>query len=199
MPAPAADRRVSWVSGNADPARVSALGTWGGGAAGIRRREARLTLRYEIREIEPEDLPAAAEIYRDSIRRAGREYYTAVQVDAWSSFADDEARFATWVDRATTYVAVEREGRVVGFGGLESRCRIASLYVAPDRQRRGVGSRLLAYLLERSREFGCEFVTTEASEFSKALFETHGFSVVELETTEFKGVEFTRHRMRARV
>jgi putative acetyltransferase len=39
-------------------------------------------------------------------------------------------------------------------------------------------------------------VTTEASEFSKPLFEKHGFTVTEVEHTTCKGVEFTRYAMR---
>lgn len=151
--------------------------------------------RGTIRRIGPEDLSAVADIYRDAIRRSGSAHYSPSQVEAWSSFADEEARFGEWIGRATTYVALDPDGQVIGFGGLDDRCRIASLYVASGHQRKGVGSRLVAHLLDRARALGCEGVSTEASAFSKPLFVRHGFKTTESEKTTFKGVEFTRYRM----
>ena len=148
-----------------------------------------------IRPFQDGDLQSLASIYRDAIQRIGHERYTAEQVAAWSSHADDPG-FAEWIATATTFVAVSEDGACMGFGGLQSHGRIASLFVAPQCMRTGVGSRLLERLLQEFGNLQVSQVTTEASEFSKPLFEKYGFSVSEVEHTTYRGVAFTRYAMR---
>ena len=63
----------------------------------------------------------------------------------------------------------------VGIGGLEKKGRISSLFVSPGCMRRGIGSALLTRLLEEAESRNMGQLRTEASEFSKALFEKFGF------------------------
>lgn len=51
-------------------------------------------------------------------------------------------------------------------------------------------------LIAEAESRGLQELTTEASEFSKPLFEKFGFAVCNLEYTHFKGVDFTRYAMR---
>jgi putative acetyltransferase len=154
---------------------------------------------YHIREYQNADLPSVATIYTSSIRHSGAEYYSGDQIAAWSSFPEDMADFERWIDKATTFVAVNSHDECVGFGGIEHHGRIASLFVAPAFMRKGVRSRLLMRLLEEARAQRIAVVTTDASEFSRPLFEKFGFGVEEIERIEFKGVEFSRYAMRASI
>jgi putative acetyltransferase len=153
----------------------------------------------EIRQARPQDFESLARIYSDSIRHVGREFYSPAQVDAWSSYAGDTEEFRAWLDRSTTFVAVDRSDECLGFAGLEPRGRIASLFVAPACMRQGIAGNLVRHLLAEARSRGLEVVTTEASEFSKPVFEKCGFTVTEMEFTRFKGVDFSRYAMRVRL
>jgi len=149
-----------------------------------------------IRRSLPSDLAAIERIYRDSIRSLGPSAYSPAQVVAWSGFADDRQAFRDWIATATTFVALD-EDRPIGFGGLQSSGRIASLFVAPDAMRRGVGTQLLEHLLAEARGRGFRVVTAHASDFSRPLFARYGFSVTDVEHTTVGGVEFSRYAMQS--
>jgi putative acetyltransferase len=151
-----------------------------------------------IRRTLPDDLTVIEAIYRDSIRHLGPSVYSPAQVAAWARFADDAVAFRAWIATATTFVAVGAGGPI-GFGGLQSGGRIASLFVAPAAMRQGVASRLLEHLLAEARSRGFHDVTAHASEFSRSLFVRYGFSVAVVEHTVVSGVEFSRYAMRAEI
>ena len=153
---------------------------------------------YRVREYRSADLPSLAAIYTGSIRHLGAEYYSGDQIAAWSSFPEDMTAFERWIEKATTFVAVDGHGECIGFAGIEDQGRIASLFVAPAFMHKGVGSHLLMRLLEEARARRIAVVTTDASEFSRPLFEKFGLRVEEIEYIEFKGVEFSRYAMRGR-
>jgi len=98
-----------------------------------------------------------------------------------------------------TLVAVNDADQCIGFGGLEPSARIASLFVAPGYMRQGVASTLVEHLITEAKSRGYEVLTADASEFSKPVLERFGFSVIEVEHTQFKGVDFSRYAMQARI
>ena len=156
-------------------------------------------MSFEIRAIQDSDLSALADIYRDSIISLGNDFYTPEQIAAWASFPDDIEAFRKWVTAPMTLVAIKSDGKCVGFGGLEDSGRISALFVLPESMRKGVGSALLKKLVSEAQLRGVFQVTTEASEFSKPLFEKFGFRVKNIEKTEFKEVAFTRYAMQLRI
>lgn len=155
-------------------------------------------MQYRVRRAGLDDIDSLARIFRESVLRIEPGSYTPGQIAAWASFADDTEDFHAWINGATTLVAVDRFDECLGFCGLEAQGRIASLYVAPDAMRHGIASDLLRRLMDAARERGLEWLTTEASEFSKPVFERLGFTVAEVECAKYKGVDFIRYRMRAR-
>jgi putative acetyltransferase len=152
-------------------------------------------MKITVRPYNASDLSDLAHIYKQGIKKLGQTHYTNDQVVAWSSFADDTDDFRKWINHSTTFVAVDMNMNVVGFAGLESNGRVSSLFVAPDAMRNGVGTTLLHRLIEEIKRRDLDSVTTDASEFSKPLFERFGFYVKGLEHTHFKGVLFTRYQM----
>ncbi|GJL53777.1 MAG: putative N-acetyltransferase YafP [Nitrospirales bacterium] len=149
-----------------------------------------------IQPYEYTDSVVLGDIYRTAILTAGQEYYSDEQVTAWASYPDDKDEFARWVQEASTVVAIAEHLGPVGFGGLEKTGRIASLFVRPEYMRQGVASALLKRLMSEAESQGMRELTTQASEFSKPLFEKFGFEVTNIERTTFKNVDFTRYVMR---
>ena len=148
---------------------------------------------YALREATEADVPSLASLYAASVREAGPVHYTPEQVEAWAAFADDSS-FRGFVVGATTFVA-EGETGLLGFSGLDPDGRVASLYVRPDRMRQGIGAALLRRVLEEAEGRGLGRLWTEASVFSKPVFERHGFTVAEVERVQRRGAVFTRYRM----
>jgi putative acetyltransferase len=152
-------------------------------------------MKITVRPYNASDLSDLVLIYKQGIKKLGHTHYTNDQVVAWSSFADDTDDFRKWINHSTTFVAVDLKMNVVGFAGLETKGRISSLFVTPEVMRMGVGTALLNHLIDEINLRDLNSVTTDASEFSKPLFEKFGFTVKNLEHTQFKGVQFTRYQM----
>lgn len=81
-----------------------------------------------------------------------------------------------------SYLVALDEGRVVGFGGMlfvAGDGHLVTLSTDPDRQRRGVASRLLLALCREAIDAGCEQLTLElraSNEPALALYRHFGFA-----------------------
>ena len=152
---------------------------------------------WQIRLAKESDIMTLSHVYRSAIQAIGEEYYSDEQVAAWASYPDDIDEFKRWVQEALTFVALADNSRLVGFGGVEQAGRISSLFVAPDFMRQGIASALLAHVIAEVGSIkNIEELTTHASEFSKPLFMKFGFEVANVESRNFKGVDFIRYAMR---
>jgi putative acetyltransferase len=146
-----------------------------------------------IREATAADVPALAALYADAVHSAGPAHYDTTQVEAWAAFADEE-RFRRFVLDPLTLV-VEDESGITGFAGLAADGHVTALYVRSDRMRRGIGSALMRAVIERAEAQGIVRLYTEASAFSRAVFERFGFRLDEVEVVERRGATFERYRM----
>ena len=140
------------------------------------------------------DLPALAKLFDDSVRRIAPQKYSPEQVDAWAASAMDTKFFSKFVLESTTFIAEEND-LILGFGGITTAGQITSLYVRGDFNRKGVGSKLLKKIIEYARTNKCDRLYTEASEFSKPLFEKFGLEVYEEEEVIRNGIQFQRYLM----
>jgi putative acetyltransferase len=146
-----------------------------------------------IRRATAQDVPALAALYESTVRAMGPSRYSPQQVEVWASFAREPA-FADFVLTAATFVA-ECRGAPVGFCGLLSTGRIASLYVSERYSRRGIAGDLLRRVIRHAQARRILSVHTEASEFSRPVFVRNGFVLDAVEQVERGGVCFHRYRM----
>ncbi|WP_454064307.1 GNAT family N-acetyltransferase [Candidatus Nitrospira salsa] len=149
-----------------------------------------------IQQAEEKDIISMSHVYQSAIRAIGKEYYSPEQIAAWASYPDDKAKFKRWVQQASTFVALAENSELVGFGGLEKTGRISSIFVEPGSMRQGIASALLTHLFAEAELADIGVLTTHASEFSKPLFIKFGFEVINIESTNLNGVDFTRYFMR---
>lgn len=152
--------------------------------------ERTLRAKPRLRTATAADVPALAALYRDAARACGPSAYTPAQVAAWASTAD-LPRFRAFVLGPETLVLEDDTG-LVGFAGWRPDGHVASLYVRPDRMRQGHGQRLLAEVIARARRARLHRLHTEASAFSRPVFERAGFVLVGTEVVERGGVTFQR-------
>lgn len=148
-----------------------------------------------LRDISVSDSNDLLTIFRDAVSVTGLDAYPLQQVMAWLSTADDDETFIKDIQLGISRIAVNRDGRAVGFAQMYPLGHIRMLYVLPQMSRRGVGSVLLADLLRKCRDSGWHHLTTDASRISQPLFTRFGFEIVEVEQVERHGVWIERFRM----
>ena len=104
-------------------------------------------------------------------------------------FADDAWSAPTWWAELAArprrdYVALDRDGELVGYGGLDLAGEVADLMtlaIAPEVQGCGLGGELLALMASRAREAGAAYLLLEVRDDNagaKALYARAGFEVL---------------------
>ena len=123
-----------------------------------------------IRRGTVEDAAPVADVYLVSRRAAAgripRGIHTDDEVRAW---------FASIVLVEHEVWVAELDGGIVGIAVLRGDS-LDQLYVRPEAQRRGVGSRLLAHV-KRGRG-RLRLFTFEANDRARAFYEKHGFTAI---------------------
>ncbi len=146
----------------------------------------------QIRIATPDDVVPLAEMFANSVRPAGPAAYSPAQVGRWAAAADDLVRFRDFILHPTTYLAIDETG-LIGFGGIEEHGHVASLDVRGNRQRSGIGTRLMEEILDHAVRTNTARLYVEASEFRLPLFLKMGFQMIGTETVDRDGSTFVRH------
>ncbi len=89
----------------------------------------------------------------------------------------DDALPSYWTERLSSAVAapVAVTTKVIGFGTLGGNRGILDLFVHPDYQRMGVGSRLLAFLEDAAREKSFESIWLYSTYAASAFYLKQGY------------------------
>lgn len=130
-----------------------------------------------IRPAVTDDVPALLEIFARSITDQAPPFYTAPQVEAWSSGLTAERALSLITDH-TTYVAEIAGGassQVLGFATFAEPDEFDMLYVHPDHLMQGVGSRLAAVVEQHARTLGVRELRATVSDCARVAFESFGF------------------------
>jgi putative acetyltransferase len=135
---------------------------------------------FHLRPIQPSDDAAIAAIIRTVMPEFGA-------VGSGFAIADPEV---DWMSRAYAaprhaYFVVERDGRVVGGGGIAplaggdaDTCELRKMYFLRDARGIGAGSALMARCLDTARRFGftrCYLETLTGMDAAMRLYERSGF------------------------
>lgn len=156
------------------------------------------------------DIPALASLYRETVLTHAPQHYSPAQTQVWAAFGANTPAFRRFILGATTYVAegsrLEMDGAkadrsaaapghplILGFAGLATDGHITALYVRHDGLGQGIGSHLLATLLNQAHQEHMTRLYAEASAFSLGLFQKFGFRHYATDRVDRGGVEFERY------
>lgn len=137
------------------------------------------------------------EIFRDAVHAIAIEHYTQEQCDAWAPAIVDVGR---WTERCGTkepFVAIVA-GEIAGFLELdleEDGAHIDCAYVNPAFARQGVMAKLIRHALGICEKQALTSIRVEASHCARPLFEKAGFSVIEEQQVQVRGISLTNYRM----
>lgn len=149
-------------------------------------------MAIKIRPAIADDVPVLADLFYKTVVVHGPQHYSAAQTQAWAASTQDTEQFQRFILGVKTYVA-ESANEIVGFGGLAADGHVASLYVRHDCLGQGIGSGILAYLIEQAKCDRSSRLYAEASVFSLGLFKKFGFQQYDTEVVERAGATFTRY------
>jgi putative acetyltransferase len=138
---------------------------------------------YQIRPIRQADNPAVARIIRQVMTEFG-----AVGCGFSINDAEVDAMFEAYPPPASAFFAVERDGVVLGCGGVAplqggdaGTCELRKMYFLPQLRGTGMGHRLLGIILAAARAAGyslCYLETLEGMDQARKLYTGHGFAPV---------------------
>ena len=141
--------------------------------------------------IVPADEILLREIYADAIESQASQLYSDQQVKSWAALA--------WLPGVLDQTLKQGSGWISGedaaFAMRYPQDRLALLYCRGRAARQGHGKALLKRLEADAIADGVRSLRTEASQFSRPLFERYGWSLVAPETITIAGVPFERYRM----
>ena len=147
-----------------------------------------------IREYQPGDHVAIAEIFTRAIHEIASEVYTPEQCFAWSDRKPDPEHWEKRCALKRPFVAV-MNGRIAGFLELDPDGHIDCAYTSPDFARRGVMTRLVKQAVGRAFDSGVRRVHVEASICAAPMFAKCGFRVIEENTVDIGGVKLVNYQM----
>ena len=132
-----------------------------------------------IRRAAPDDAEVAVAVVRDSITRlcVADHGNDPVALDAWlrNKTADN---FVRWVASADNHIVVaELDSAIGGVASLHRSGEIQLCYVAPSRQRVGVGTALLGALEAVAQARGLEKVVLTSTVGARSFYEHSGYSL----------------------
>jgi putative acetyltransferase len=148
----------------------------------------------KIRLFNKQDAEQIARLFHETIREVNRGDYSVNQVKAW---APDDIYFRDWINVCSerlTYVA-DDNGKIAGFGELESDGHIDCFYCHKNYLRMGVGSKIYQAIEEKADELEIQRLYTEASITAKPFFLSMGFSVIKKQQVSRRGESFINYAM----
>jgi GNAT superfamily N-acetyltransferase len=131
-----------------------------------------------VRRAVPEDADAAIALVRESITRlcVADHQNDPSALEPWLRNKTAET-FVRWVDSADNHVVVaEVDSAIAGVASLRKAGEIQLFYVAPDKQRRGIGAALLAALETQARASGLDTLVLNSTVGARAFYERNGFT-----------------------
>ena len=131
-----------------------------------------------IRRAVPEGANVAIAVVRDSITRlcVADHENDPLTLEPWlrNKTADD---FARWLDNADNHIVVaEFDSAIGGVASLRGNREIQLCYVAPDRQRLGIGTALLVALETQARASGIDKLILNSTAGARFFYAHNGYT-----------------------
>ena len=146
-----------------------------------------MNITIGLRPYLPADAATLAAIFIASVEQLASDDYDVDQVAAWTSHAEDEAKFAPRLGAQLTIVATI-EGEAAGFASLRGADHLDMLYVHPDAVGQGVATTLIDALERLATARGAKHMNVDASDTAEGFFAARGYRAQQRNSREIEGV-----------
>lgn len=147
----------------------------------------------EVRRLVRDDAFPIHEIHCACLTRTFMGRYTDAQISAWMEGRSPDGYLGAWKAGEHFLVACI-EGAVIGYVSWQDR-ELLSLFVHPDFQARGVGSRLIEACLAEAVTQAGPIIRVKAALGADGFYLRYGFAPVGLGSTTKQGIEIPDTRM----
>ncbi|MFA0012295.1 GNAT family N-acetyltransferase [Vibrio lentus] len=147
-----------------------------------------------IRNYQPSDSKVLWEIYFYTVRNINVRDYSQEQVEAWAPSGFDSELWKKGMHRIQPFVA-ELDDRVVGYTDLQPSGLIDHFFCHHEYQGKGVGRALMEHVFEIGRIRGVSRYFSEVSITARPFYEHLGFTVVNEQEVEMRGVKLKNYVM----
>jgi putative acetyltransferase len=151
-----------------------------------------------IRAFRPGEEAALFEVYYSAIHLMACRDYTPEQIEAWAPRDLDPLLWERRIRGINPFVA-EMNGQPVGYADVQENGYIDHFFVSGLHPRRGIGTTLMARILEEASMKGLACLTSNVSRTAQPFYEKFGFEVVERRQPEVRGVIVPNALMRRSV
>lgn len=142
----------------------------------------------------PQDIPQIARLFTDTVRVINSADYSPEQVATWAPDPPDLDYWRQRLGVLTVFVSRDDSG-ITGFATFSRDGILDHLYVHKDRQRLGIATELCRRVEDEARKQGFRRMETAASITARPFFERAGYQLIDRQSVQFKGVEFTNFWM----
>lgn len=115
-----------------------------------------------VRAATVDDAEQICSVHADSIRWLDGPYYSAKQIEVWTSRLEPKNYVRGMTERREKMFVAVRKNRVVGFGAIEGE-EIKAVYISPDHVRLGAGASICRALETHAIQNGVKSVHLKSS------------------------------------
>jgi len=132
--------------------------------------------KYNIIEYSDQYAKQVTDLFYDAVYSIAPTIYSLQQKQVWAPLPIDYQRWQKRLAESKPYLMM-LDNRVVGFIALEKDGHINCTYVKAEFQNKGVGQKLLNFVIEVAKDKDLKRLYVEASIVAKPLFEKFNFKV----------------------
>ncbi len=145
---------------------------------------------FRLRLYRQRDLEELIQLFYHTVQTVNRRDYTEEETAAWVPSPESVDRAAWGASLSDHYTLVaEKQGKLLGFGDMDSTGYLDRLYVHKDCQVQEVASAIAEALEGYARGLGADKVTVHASRTARPFFQNRGYEVLQAQRVSRRGVE----------
>ena len=150
---------------------------------------------YKLREYCNDDLDEILKLFYETVHRVNRFDYDDEELDAWAPKEPNTAKWKYDLENSYTVVAVDDDGKIVGFGNLVRYGYLDRLYVHKDHQNQGIATLICGHFEELCKQNEKRSIIVEASITAQRFFERRHYKTVKKQKVYRNGCWLTNYVM----
>ncbi len=143
----------------------------------------------EIREFNENDLDEITTLFYETVHSVNRKDYTEKELDAWAPANNDYSHLKKALRENHSLLAVIN-GKIVGFGDIDSTGYLDHLFVHKEYQGKGIATMLCNEL-----EKGYGSISVHASVTARPFFERRGYIITKEQLVDIRGEKLRNYVM----
>lgn len=149
----------------------------------------------QIRDYQPADSQAIAELFYHTVHTVNAADYSQPQLEAWAPAGLDAEQWCRRFAVTHTLVA-DYAGNIVGFANIDASSHLDCLYVHRDYQRQGIATRLVDEIEQYAVMNQFAEITVDVSITAKPFFSRRGYAVMKENVVMLRGEKLINYTMK---